>query len=138
MSESARDKAVAWITEWIDHHPECTIPDEALDDLVTSTEQLLASALRERDEAIRLLKRMIMTNSHEEAEAWRKRALSAESTLQDYVYKLGQALEALEGTAGVDCYATIRIKLRCFPHDLCSSCRARKALAAIRGTEVKT
>ena len=50
---------------------------------------------------------------------------------------LATAVEALEGTAGVDCYATIRIKLRCFPHDLCSSCRARKALAAIRGTEGK-
>jgi hypothetical protein len=35
----------------------------------------------------------------------------------------------LESTAGVECYATLRTKLRCFPNDRCSSCRARMALS---------
>ena len=34
----------------------------------------------------------------------------------------------LGATAEVPCYGRLRTKLRCFPSDMCSSCRARRAL----------
>ena len=41
---------------------------------------------------------------------------------------VGHLRGVLESTAGVECYGTLRTKLRCFPNDRCSSCRARMAL----------
>jgi hypothetical protein len=38
--------------------------------------------------------------------------------------------QALTSTAEVPCYGQLRTKLRCFPNDMCSSCRARAVLSS--------
>ena len=54
------------------------------------------------------------------------KALEADlKAAREYV---GHLRGVLESTAGVECYGTLRTKLRCFPNDRCSSCRARMAL----------
>ena len=54
------------------------------------------------------------------------KALEADlKAAREYV---GHLRGVLESTAGVECYGTLRTKLRCFPSDRCSSCRARMAL----------
>ena len=55
------------------------------------------------------------------------KALEADlKAAREYV---GHLRGVLESTAGVECYGTLRMKLRCFPNDRCSSCRARMALS---------
>ena len=55
-----------------------------------------------------------------------------ESDLQTARAYAARLRAVLESTAGVECYGTLRTKLRCFPNDRCSSCRARMALGSFR------
>lgn len=56
-------------------------------------------------------------------------AMSDLRAMSDLMAEVDRLRAVLAATAEVPCYGQLRTKLRCFPNDMCSSCRARAALS---------